>query len=142
MAMGALEVDLAYPETLLERRATPYGLRLLLDGAAGIGKPGEPALPRAVVRIALPEGAVATGVSATVLSTVELSTGPVLLAPVQPLRAGKASLRRGAGEPLVEPVAPARLALPDPERYAAFAARPRPLATLLDPGDAEVPVVT
>ena len=89
--MSALEVRLTYPETLVERRATPYGLRLLLDGAAGIGESGEPALPRAVVRVALPEGAVATAVTAAALSTVELSTGPVLLAPVQPLRAGAGS---------------------------------------------------
>jgi hypothetical protein len=169
--MPSIEVDLSYPASDVGLRPTPYGLVVTLDGVAGGGEPGDPAVPRSVVRVALPEGASATEIAATALSTKDLSAAPVLLAPVQPLRAcatnppthppthppmhspaptagpgpgagpeSRASLRRGHLAPLAEPVAPTRMALPNPARYAQF--RPRPLATLLESGDPEVPVTT
>ncbi|MBB5873793.1 hypothetical protein F4553_007227 [Allocatelliglobosispora scoriae] len=138
-----VDVALTYSPKDVVIKSTPYGALITLDGAAGVGEPGDPALPRAVVRVALPEGAIAVSATAEVIETRQLSKEPVLLAPVQPLRAGiKESLRRTrlGGEREAAPV-PA-IVLPNLERYARLMAEPRPVARLLAVGDGQAPVAT
>lgn len=155
-----VNVTLTYSQKDVVIKSTPFGALITLDGAAGVGEPGDPALPRAVVRIALPEGAIAVSARAHVADTRQLSKEPVLLAPVQPPRAGesgegqrafrredaadqvKPSLRRTrlGGEREATPVP--GIVLPNKERYARLLTEPRPVARLLAAGDAQAPVAT
>jgi hypothetical protein len=140
-----VDVTVTYTPRDVVITSTPFGAAITLRGAAGIGDPGEPALPRAVVRVALPEGAIAVSASGVVGGSSTLSKEPVLIAPVQPPRAAdrlKPSLMRTVLTNPRQTIPVPPVVLPDRERYRDLLVHPRPIARLLARGDAQAPVAT
>lgn len=150
---GARTVRLSvkFAENDLQVTETPFGRKLELDGCTiPVANPGAPALPRAILRVALPEGMWPRGLTVNPAKLVPLRAGsgsPVL--PVQPPRPGVLSdhrtavpKARGCEEPpasrpepeeddgmRVEPLPAPPATPPDVELYAA-AARDRRVARI------------
>jgi len=61
---------------------TPLGMRITCRDSLYDASPGEPALPRRYIRVALPDGHTAKGVSVKVLRTVELTDRFTLVRPM------------------------------------------------------------
>jgi hypothetical protein len=86
---GAIRLEVTFPEDGLQIRKTPAGLEVELEGChSNAGLPGEPALPRTTIHVALPDGAWPTKVEVGEQRSVRLTDEPTLVVPVQPLRPG------------------------------------------------------
>jgi Peptidase family C25 len=128
---GAVQVRATFEEDQLRVRETPFGLALELEGCTTFGLPGEPALPRTSIHVAVPEGMWPTGVEVEQERVVRLTDEPTPVMPVQPLRPGVA--QHDGGRPpdddeddfVVEPFPAPPLVPPDPELYAQAAKDPR-----------------
>lgn len=144
---AAIRVQVSFPEDGLEVRETPIGLRVdLADCHANAGRPGEPALPRTTIHIALPDGTWPTKIDVGEQHSIRLTDEPTLVVPVQPLRPGADDVRKQDGTPkqdddrrpederrqyeedeyVVEPYPAPDFVPPDPELYERAAREWRP----------------
>ena len=85
---GVIRLEVAFPEAGLHVRKTPGGLEVDLEGCSNAGLPGEPALPRTTIHVALPEGAWPAKIDVGEQHSIRLTDEPTLVVPVQPLRPG------------------------------------------------------
>jgi Peptidase family C25 len=131
---GVVRVRVAFDEDRLHIRETPFGLAPELDGCTTFGLPGEPALPRTSIHVAVPEGAWPVGVDVEQERTVRLTDEPAFVMPVQPLQPGvsdrppKHHRERETDEEddfVVEPFPAPPLVPPDPRLYEQAAKDPR-----------------
>jgi hypothetical protein len=117
----------AFPKPKLT--PTPSGFRVEVDGCfAGGSVPGAPALPRRIVRVALPFGHEPVGVEITAVETVVLTDEPVLVAAI-----GN-SVRNWRSRPCVDgppPPPSVEPTLPDLDLYEQELREPRSVARLL-----------
>ena len=132
---GEVRVHVSFGEDAVRRTETPFGVDVQLDGCQTTGETGAPALPRATIRVAIPDGGWPRKVEVESAKTVLLVDTPTLVAPVQPLRPGVQCDKGPSDGPsrdhdvddddddddkdLVEPFPAPPLALPDPEKYEA-----------------------
>lgn len=140
---GVIRLEVAFPEAGLQVRKTPGGLEVHLEGChSNAGLPGEPALPRTTIHVALPEGAWPARIDVGEQRSIRLTDEPTLVVPVQPLRPGAkkvqseqdddgARQQRGRKRPprhepkpdrtddevFVEPFPTPEFVPPDPEAY-------------------------
>src|SRR5215211_6720089 len=56
---GVVSLRIAFDRDCLDMRETPFGLAFEFEGLTTFGLPGEPALPRTSIHIAIPEGGLA-----------------------------------------------------------------------------------
>ena len=128
---GVVQVRATFDEDQLRVRETPFGLALELEGCTTFGLPGEPALPRTSIHVAVPEGMWPTGVEVEQERVVRLTDEPAFVLPVQPLRPGvdyeQPPPRHDEDDDdfEVEPFPAPPLVPPDPELYAQAAKDPR-----------------
>ena len=85
---GAVQVRVCFGKDDLRVRETPFGLMLELEGCTVGAEVGGPALPRASIHIAVPEGTWPLGIEVRAAKTVAITKKPAFVAPVQPLRPG------------------------------------------------------
>ena len=95
---GVVSLRIAFDRDCLDMRETPFGLAFEFEGLTTFGLPGEPALPRTSIHIAIPEGGWPTGVEVAHEKVVPLTDEPVLVMPVQPLRPGVTRQRKPPDE--------------------------------------------
>src|SRR4029453_9464462 len=119
---GVIRVHVAFPEDELRLHDAPVGFRVeLADCHSNAGQPGEPALPRTTIHVALPEGAWPTKLGVGDEHSIRLTDEPTLVVPVQPLRPGVTDLHKrpddDEDEHVVEPYPAPPFVPPDPELY-------------------------
>ncbi len=87
-AEGAVQVRVCFGRDDLRVRETPFGVMLDLEGCTPGAEVGGPALPRASIFVAVPEGTWPLDIDVRATKTVPITKKPVFVAPVQPLRPG------------------------------------------------------
>jgi peptidase C25-like protein len=85
---GGVRVEVAFDEHQFRVHETRFGMQVELEGCRPAGEPGGPALPRAVVRVALPLFHWPASVGVQSERFVAATRGPTLVAPMQLPRAG------------------------------------------------------
>jgi hypothetical protein len=139
--LARLRVEVEFHEQDVRLRETPLGVEVELAGARAVGEPGGPALPRAVISVALPPFHWPTSVDVEERSTARLTDEPTLVVPMQTPRAGveeddddcdccrreRPSFRRRADADL-EPVPVPPYAPPDEGLYRRATEEPPPVA--------------
>jgi hypothetical protein len=86
--VGGIRVRVSFDEHGLRLEHTPFGLKVSLDGCRPAGQPGGPALPRSVIRVALPPFHWTASVELREEQVVRVTKEATLVAPVQTPRAG------------------------------------------------------
>lgn len=154
---GSIQLTVSYDEAGLTLTPTPFGLLVALESCAPSDNPGAPALPRQMLRVAMPYETHCAGITVTAVRTVQVTTAPTLVAPVQRAQPGlmghqsagqtgdggdgrgrgddarsgpKPSTRRPADKPAVEHFRAPDVVPPDVARYQQEISTPRPLARL------------
>jgi hypothetical protein len=84
----AVRVTVSFDAHELTFRRTPFGLIVELAGAKASGPAGGPALPRRVIKVAVPQMQWPTGLTIENEQWVFVTHEPTFVAPVQPLRPG------------------------------------------------------
>ncbi|MDY7107606.1 MAG: C25 family cysteine peptidase [Planctomycetota bacterium] len=117
-AAGAFEIAHSAtfsPDDLTFQTRMGYDVVRMADDGR-IGAPGEPMLPSQILRLAVPDGMMVTGVRVVDVQSVALD-GAYDLMPVQPVRR------------VSDPAGPGDFVAPDREAYASTTARPDQVAT-------------
>ena len=83
-----LRVEVEFDVEDIGLHETRFGLQVELAGARAAGEPGGPALPRAVLAVALPPFDWPASIEAEERSVSRLTDGPTLVVPMQAPRAG------------------------------------------------------
>src|SRR5437870_3485160 len=86
--IGTIMVRASIDEQGLRLRRTPFGVLIELEGCRSAGEPGGPALPRGVIRVALPAFHWPASVEVRGEELVRVTGEATLVAPVQEPRAG------------------------------------------------------
>src|SRR5690242_4822350 len=94
--LAKLRVEVEFHEQDVRLRETPFGVEVQLAGARAAGEPGGPALPRAVIAVALPPFHWPASVEVEEKSVARLTDEPTLVVPMQIPRAG--ARKRGDDE--------------------------------------------
>lgn len=84
----SIKVEVAFDPDSLHLRNTIFGTQIELQGARPSGEIGAPALPRFVVKVAVPPLQWPTRMEVSHQHFVQVTREPVFIAPVQPLRPG------------------------------------------------------
>lgn len=84
----SIKVEVAFDPDSLHLRDTIFGTQIELNGAKPGGEIGAPALPRFVVKVAVPQLQWPTRMQVSHEHFVQVTRQPVFVAPVQPLRPG------------------------------------------------------
>jgi hypothetical protein len=93
----SIRVEVAFDPDTLHLRDTPFGTQIELQGAKSTGEIGGPALPRFVVKVAVPTLQWPTRMEIAHEHFVPVTREPVFIAPVQPRRPGALPAERPSG---------------------------------------------
>lgn len=153
----SIRVEVAFDPDTLHLRETPFGTQIELEGGKSSGEIGGPALPRHVVKVAVPPLHWPMKMEISHEHFVPVTREPVFIAPVQPRRPGALPAEKPSGsyrdtaetgpeikrsafckdeerdrEDLPEPFPIPAIVLPDAALYEKSTRSPRPLARALD----------
>ncbi|HEX5110827.1 MAG TPA: C25 family cysteine peptidase [Vicinamibacterales bacterium] len=129
---GFVHLRVFFDKADLDLKKTPFGVAMTLRDCTTAGQPGAPALPRASIHIAVPEGTWPARLDVKSARTVTLTDEPTFVAPIQPLRPGVERVRddeQDEDEFVAEPFPAPQIVPPDPKLYEQ-AARDRTIGKL------------
>ncbi|HEV8389759.1 MAG TPA: C25 family cysteine peptidase [Dongiaceae bacterium] len=147
----SIRVEVAFDPDTLHLRSTPFGTEIELQGAKATGEIGGPALPRLVVKVAVPPLKWPTKMEIVREHFVPVTREAIFIAPVQPRRPGALPAERDYGkaehevrpevkwsafckrpeherEEFTEPFPIPAIVHPDPQLYEKAMRSPRPAA--------------
>jgi hypothetical protein len=140
---GSIHLTLTFADDALRVTSTPFGMVLALDSCSPSGAPGAPALPRCLLRVAVPQETHVTGISVTAVRTLPVTSAPMLVAPVQHPQPGimdngvppvgqgpQPSTRRLPQQPVIPLYLAPPVVAPDLALYEQELRSPRPVAQL------------